>query len=250
MTSDACHDRGCPIRAEHEHWRDADGVSRIRYISDARTSKTSVIARLRALGQHPGMTVKGQRDCEDAIAEIERLQSLCGSLADDVERAVVRPAPETASPQAPIARIHVYGDQITGAKFYAPGLPDGEHDLFCEPEASKDHGIAQRASEKAEARCTCNPKVTPFSGPGPGQIAPVSREEGVTVEHEAHCAIRASASRAILPGRLGHADWCAHLQTDEPCNCGASQKASEPQGRRLVDMLDPRPSDPKNASND
>lgn len=42
---------------------------------------------------------------------------------------------ETSSPQAPIARIHVHNDKITGAKFYTPGLPDGEHDLYCEPPA-------------------------------------------------------------------------------------------------------------------
>lgn len=35
----------------------------------------SVAERLRALGQHPGMTVKGQRDCEDGVREIERLRA-------------------------------------------------------------------------------------------------------------------------------------------------------------------------------
>ena len=32
----------------------------------------TVVGRLRALGQHPGMTYKGQRDCESAIAELEK----------------------------------------------------------------------------------------------------------------------------------------------------------------------------------
>lgn len=37
--------------------------------------------------------------------------------------------------QAPIARVIVYGDLPAEVLMYAPGLPVGEHDLYCEPTA-------------------------------------------------------------------------------------------------------------------
>lgn len=39
------------------------------------------------------------------------------------------------SPQAPIARLQVLEDGRLAVSMYAPGLPPGEHDLYCEPEA-------------------------------------------------------------------------------------------------------------------
>jgi hypothetical protein len=45
-------------------------------------------------------------------------------------------APEkTASPQAPIAKLIVAEDDSVTATMYAPGLPVGEHEVYCEPEA-------------------------------------------------------------------------------------------------------------------
>lgn len=38
-------------------------------------------------------------------------------------------------PQAPIARVTISDGMATRTGLYAPGLPDGEHDLYCEPEA-------------------------------------------------------------------------------------------------------------------
>lgn len=43
-------------------------------------------------------------------------------------------APETKTAQAPIVRVVVANDKIHDAQLYAPGLPAGVHDLFCEPE--------------------------------------------------------------------------------------------------------------------
>ena len=37
-------------------------------------------------------------------------------------------------PQAPIARLQVHESGALAVSLYAPGLPAGEHDLYCEPE--------------------------------------------------------------------------------------------------------------------
>jgi hypothetical protein len=39
-------------------------------------------------------------------------------------------------PQAPIAQLTINdAGEIAGTLMYAPGLPPGDHDLYCEPEA-------------------------------------------------------------------------------------------------------------------
>lgn len=38
-------------------------------------------------------------------------------------------------PQAPIAKVTVKDGMVARTGLYAPGLPDGEHDLYCEPES-------------------------------------------------------------------------------------------------------------------
>ncbi len=42
-------------------------------------------------------------------------------------------AEKSNSPQAPIAHVHVFAGRIAGGYLYAPSLPDGEHDVYCEP---------------------------------------------------------------------------------------------------------------------
>jgi hypothetical protein len=39
-------------------------------------------------------------------------------------------------PQAPIAKVTVWGHLPPNVEIYAPGLPPGEHELYCEPEAT------------------------------------------------------------------------------------------------------------------
>ena len=67
-----------------------------------------------------------------AQQEIERLQRML-SLASGVAREAVAEIYEEHANVAPIAKITVRDDKIESASLYAPGLPDGEHDLFCEP---------------------------------------------------------------------------------------------------------------------
>lgn len=48
--------------------------------------------------------------------------------------------------QAPIVKIIVRDGVIAEASFYAPTLPDGEHDLYCDP---GDDRIAELEQENA-----------------------------------------------------------------------------------------------------
>ena len=52
---------------------------------------------------------------------------ICHEAADELERLRAKP------PQMPIMRVLVDNGVAVHGTFYAPGLPDGEHDLFCAP---------------------------------------------------------------------------------------------------------------------
>ena len=52
-------------------------------------------------------------------------------------------------PQAPIAQLTInQAGEIAGTLMYAPGLPPGDHDLYCEPEAVAPYLRAQPAEQK------------------------------------------------------------------------------------------------------
>lgn len=53
---------------------------------------------------------------------------------------------ETSSPQAPIASVFVHEDGSTDVELYAPGLPVGGHDLYCDPEATAPYLRAEKTS--------------------------------------------------------------------------------------------------------
>jgi hypothetical protein len=60
------------------------------------------------------------------------------------------------SPQAPIAKL-IIPDGVSGGaplqvEMYAPGLPPGEHDLYCEPEAVAPYMRAEPCASPAERR--------------------------------------------------------------------------------------------------
>ncbi len=70
---------------------------------------------------------------------------------------ILRAADETkASPQAPIARLIVPDGVAGGAplqvELYEPGLPPGEHDLYCEPEATAPYMRAEKAGDSLKAQ--------------------------------------------------------------------------------------------------
>jgi hypothetical protein len=46
--------------------------------------------------------------------------------------ALLKQAP---TPQAPIAKVTVWRNLPPNVQIYAPGLPPGDHELYCEPEA-------------------------------------------------------------------------------------------------------------------
>lgn len=95
---------------------------------------------------------------------------------DEIRLAI---APELADTHAPIARITVgEGGWITGQHLYAPGLPPGEHDLWCVPVRAAEpdgggpdlgaleHVIPPRFLEVACSQCgsTFGPGEHGFSG--------------------------------------------------------------------------------------
>lgn len=79
--------------------------------------------------------------CHEAADEIERLQKREKDLMDVIDsrdRALgFVPLGDEPSPQAPIAKLTIPEGHDVGialrVELYAPGLPPGEHDLYCEP---------------------------------------------------------------------------------------------------------------------
>lgn len=55
------------------------------------------------------------------------------------------PNPRPLHPQAPIAKVCVGEDDSLLCMLYAPGLPPGEYDLYCEPERVAPYIRAQDA---------------------------------------------------------------------------------------------------------
>lgn len=55
-------------------------------------------------------------------------------------------------PQAPIAKVTVWGHLPPNVEIYAPGLPPGEHDLYCEPEATAPYLQSDIARDAARYR--------------------------------------------------------------------------------------------------
>lgn len=77
------------------------------------------------------------------------------------QRGEATPTFETAaSPQAPIARVIVSEDAPAQVLLYAPGLPIGEHDLYCEPTA-RVKSISQELRERGFPRKEALPNDEP-----------------------------------------------------------------------------------------
>lgn len=61
---------------------------------------------------------------------------------------------ETGSPQAPIARVTIgESNLVERCGLYAPGLPRGEHDLYCEPPAPGGQKVPHPAFETSKPSC-------------------------------------------------------------------------------------------------
>lgn len=109
---------------------------------------------------------------------------------------------ETAAPQAPIAWVVVADNGgISASGSYAPGLPPGDHDLYCVPEAVAP---MMRA-------------VEPTEQPGPKELETFERGQEMANQSKAHVhrvAEKASAKPFcgvtrgcwLAPGHDGHCD--------------------------------------------
>src|SRR6185295_448504 len=81
----------------------------------------------------------GWGSAEPYIARIDALLEQGRSPADreahnlEVGGSIPPPA---STPQLPIAMVAVRDGQMIMGSLYTPGLPDGEHELYCEPEAT------------------------------------------------------------------------------------------------------------------
>jgi hypothetical protein len=122
---------------------------------------------------------------ESQRQEIERLQRQLSDCElslrnydDGVSEYWLRhPSHEPCEPQAPIARIRIglasgYPPQVV--KLYSPGLPSGEHDLYCEPMSvapALKSGVGLESevlslgkgadATKADAEPVCRPETLP-----------------------------------------------------------------------------------------
>jgi hypothetical protein len=65
----------------------------------------------------------------------EQARQMAARMAYPGDVLIMRSAPETQAPQAPIALLTInMASEPAGVTLYAPGLPPGDHQLYCEPE--------------------------------------------------------------------------------------------------------------------
>lgn len=79
------------------------------------------------------MSTASEMTMQDICAELRRrndLQPIGDNFLLDLANRLAD------SPQAPIAKVCVAEDGSLLTMLYAPGLPPGDHDLYCEPEAA------------------------------------------------------------------------------------------------------------------
>lgn len=90
---------------------------------------------------------KRERDvCNDRLQLIEHLDALLSEAKSQL--AALQGGTEiVAPPQWPIVHIVVKGDQIASARFYMPTLPDGEYDLYCDPQNMHQPAIAGKVED-------------------------------------------------------------------------------------------------------
>ena len=102
-------------------------------------------------------------------------------IGDSLERRPDEPVRPTPEPEGalgvtPIARVNVEDGQIYSATMYAPGLPDGEHDLFPVP-----------LSPKGELRQSMFASVLPGLRKAPEQCPDCKAIAQPVIWHDADC---------------------------------------------------------------
>lgn len=102
---------------------------------------------------HDSRSVDGCGHCE-AADEIERLRKLLNGRTF-VTGALPTPEP---TPQAPIALLTINSaGEPAGFSLYAPGLPPGEHDVYCEPKAVAPYHVDPTGKTREPPHCpTCD----------------------------------------------------------------------------------------------
>ena len=70
---------------------------------------------------------------QEIVFRMERAEAERDALRKELDRLAAAPQQQAEPPQMPIMRVTVDNGVAVHGTFYAPGLPDGEHDLFCAP---------------------------------------------------------------------------------------------------------------------
>lgn len=127
-----------------------EGVGEYVLASEARAE----IERLRAICA-AAYQMAGAYDAPvrflDALALHDEYLAMTPDQIIDALLPVESPDETTPSPQAPIARVIVSEDAPAQVLLYAPGLPIGEHDLYCEP-TGRVKSISQELRERGFPR--------------------------------------------------------------------------------------------------
>lgn len=157
-------------------------------------------------------------------AEIERLRPQA-AMAEDFSRTISAQLDtierlRAELEHAPIAKVTVAGGLVVRTGLYAPGLPDGEHDLYCEPVAAhetpavKEQRVYPHGHWYQHGQCIkCHEPETKVEGPAAGSTIEFPAETPAVAEPEycGYCGLTA-AEVAVKSGKCP-------LQHNHPLLC-------------------------------
>jgi hypothetical protein len=153
-----------------------------------------------------------------SMGEQNELWSIVGNLS---RLSVDAPEP---TPQAPIARLHVSATDLTtvvSAHLYAPGLPSGDYDFYCEPAL-----VAPYLTHPDPTGKTREPPHCPSCSCGtPADLVGALQDK----VHEDTGAVRAGRSVKVLPPCPSVHDHVWSDDGPEPYCLRCRAEKSEPQ---------------------
>jgi hypothetical protein len=122
------------VLTAHEPFADDQIDAMLRRVDDHQIDYDDAIILVRMLQELRQLRSPLPADCQHEQAAITCAK--CGIVMCEP-----RNAPPPCADQCEIATIEVRDDAIVKATMKAPGLPDGEHDLFCAPVAAQPPAV-------------------------------------------------------------------------------------------------------------
>jgi hypothetical protein len=161
-----------------------------------------------------------------ALLELKQYRANCTGRHGSQSQCVERLALETTKPQAPIARVTIAEHGLACTTLYAPGLPPGDHDLYCQPEAVAPYMRAETVTEKRAYHETHEAPHCPTCYCGeytdvPAEKAPVAHSKSQQKRFAAQGAPVKAKVGCMACGGLGYID-----EPSNPCDC-VSVKTNE-----------------------